>query len=51
MLVFKQDAYNNTWKGTFNGEQLPDGTYYYILEFTDSGATVKGALTIISEKK
>jgi gliding motility-associated-like protein len=51
MLVYEQEGYNNSWNGTYNGEQLPDGTYYYVLEFTDSGDVIKGAITIISEKK
>jgi gliding motility-associated-like protein len=50
MKVYEQEAYNNSWNGTYNGEQLPDGTYYYVLEFTDTGDTVNGAVTIISEK-
>ncbi len=49
-LVFEQEGYNNSWNGTFNNLQLPDGTYYYILQFTDTGDTVKGAVTIISQK-
>lgn len=51
MIVFEQEAYNNSWNGTFNGNQLPDGTYYYVLQFTDGGDAIKGAVTIISEKK
>lgn len=51
MLVYDMESYNNSWMGTFNNEQLPDGTYYYVLEFTDTGDTIKGAVTIISEKK
>jgi gliding motility-associated-like protein len=51
MLVFEQEGYNNSWNGTFNNLQLPDGTYYYVLQFTDGGENVKGAVTIISEKK
>jgi gliding motility-associated-like protein len=52
MLVFEQEGYNNSWNGTFNNLQLPDGTYYYVLQFTEEGGeTVKGAVTIISEKK
>ncbi|MEO5641734.1 MAG: gliding motility-associated C-terminal domain-containing protein [Bacteroidia bacterium] len=51
MLVFEQEAYNNSWNGTFNDVQLPDGTYYYVLQFTEGGESVKGAVTIISEKK
>lgn len=50
MLVYEQEGYMNNWGGTYNGEQLPDGTYYYVLEFTDTGDTVKGAVTIISGK-
>ena len=31
--VFQQVAYKNTWSGTWhNGNNLPDGTYYYVLE-------------------
>ncbi|MDQ3112100.1 MAG: gliding motility-associated C-terminal domain-containing protein, partial [Bacteroidota bacterium] len=51
MLVFEQEGYNNSWNGTFNNLQLPDGTYYYVLQFTDGGENVKGAVTIISEKQ
>jgi gliding motility-associated-like protein len=50
MLVYEQEGYMNNWGGTYNGQQLPDGTYYYVLEFTDTGDTVKGAVTIISGK-
>jgi len=51
MEVFQMEGYNNSWNGTYNGSQLPDGTYYYVLEFTDTGEVLKGAVTIISEKK
>lgn len=51
MLVYEAENYNNSWNGTYNGSQLPDGTYYYVLEFTDTGDVVKGAVTIVSEKK
>ncbi len=51
MVVFSQENYNNSWNGTFNNNQLPDGTYYYVLKFNDTGDTVKGAVTLISEKK
>ncbi len=29
--VFESAPYNNDWKGTYNNEDLPQGTYYYIL--------------------
>jgi gliding motility-associated-like protein len=50
MLIYSQDSYNNSWNGTWNGEQLPDGTYYYVLEFTDTGDVIDGAVTIVSGK-
>lgn len=27
--VFSMSGYDNGWDGTFNGQQLPDGTYFY----------------------
>ena len=46
-LVYETTAYVNTWDGTFNGDPLPDGSYYYIVEFTDSGEVYKGAVNIV----
>ncbi len=45
-LVFNQDNYDNTWSGTYNGNVLPQGTYYYIVEDADN-KKVKGSITII----
>ncbi|MEM9932207.1 MAG: HYR domain-containing protein [Bacteroidota bacterium] len=47
-LVFATDGYNNDWDGTFNGNQLPDGTYYYIFELLndDSDRVFKGTVSI-----
>jgi gliding motility-associated-like protein len=43
-LVYKSNDYKNEWdgKGTghFLGKNLPDGTYYYILETTDTKTNV-----------
>jgi gliding motility-associated-like protein len=34
--VFEIDSYKNQWRGTWNGNRdLPDGTYYYLLELND----------------
>ena len=36
-VVFKADNYENTWDGTSkDGNPLPDGTYYYVLELEGS---------------
>ena len=29
--VFEQKGYTNNWDGTFEGKELPQGTYYYVL--------------------
>lgn len=35
-LVYQTVGYQNDWEGTFNGKrELPDGTYFYILELRD----------------
>jgi gliding motility-associated-like protein len=45
--VFTTESYDNNWGGTFNGNILPDGTYYYVLKFTDTGEFQKGAVNIL----
>jgi len=34
--VYEQSGYANTWRGTYNGQDLPEGTYYYILKLSDN---------------
>lgn len=51
MEVYEMNGYNNSWNGTYNDSMLPDGTYYYVLEFPDEDVTFNGAITIVSEKK
>jgi hypothetical protein len=51
MEVYEAEGYNNSWDGTYNDAPLPDGTYYYVLEFPDDDVTYNGAITIVSEKK
>ena len=36
--VYENRNYHNNWDGNYNGNPLPDGTYYAIIEFeTNSG--------------
>ncbi len=53
-LVFEADNYDNTWEGTTqDGQALPEGPYYYVLEYTDpEGNRIqqKGSLTILREE-
>ena len=48
-LVFESLDYNNEWKGTWQGNQLPDGTYYYIVELAGESTARKGFVTILLE--
>ena len=45
--VFRETPYQNNWQGTYNGQDLPDGTYYYIFkEDNDDTNPIKGYVTI-----
>jgi gliding motility-associated-like protein len=49
-LVFAMNSYDNSWDGKFNGNPLPEDTYYYILSF-DSGKMIKkGFITIVKKQ-
>ena len=44
--VVKKKAYNNDWDGAWEGGELPDGTYFYLLK--NDGKTVQsGYLTLM----
>lgn len=45
-LVF-QGENDSEWDGTYNGNTLPNGTYYYILKVLNDNETYKGGVTII----
>ena len=48
--VYSQENYTNQWKGqSSKGENLPDTTYYYVIEFK-SGAPKTGWVYLIREK-
>jgi gliding motility-associated-like protein len=49
-LVYETDNYDNSWEGTsFNGEPLPEGPYYFVLEYQSPDGLIqtKGSLTIV----
>ena len=37
-LIFNQVNYNNDWNGQYNGRKLPEGAYYYIIDFENNGS-------------
>ena len=48
-VVYKASPYNNDWAGTNNsGEELPHGTYYYIMRLDVANSEIfRGNITII----
>lgn len=50
-LIFETKDYNKTWDGTMNGKPLPVGTYYYVLNYFNTGLAIPerfaGSITII----
>ena len=52
-LLYSQTNYQNDWDGTFKGDPIPDGTYYYEITVFENGQStvparvIKGFLTII----
>jgi gliding motility-associated-like protein len=47
--VYFAKPYQNNWAGTWKGDKLPGGTYYYIIKIKFNGETItfNGPLTII----
>jgi gliding motility-associated-like protein len=47
--VYRSENYGNDWEGIYKGEKLPDGTYYYVLRYTNVLGTVidKGGFVVI----
>lgn len=45
-LVYSSGSYNNDWGGVFNGNPLPQSTYYYVIEDA-LGNTFKGPVSIV----
>ena len=46
-LVWSSDGTTISWDGTVNGNPLPAGTYYYVLELNGGDQTQNGPITIV----
>lgn len=56
-IVYKKKIYDNTWDGTsnqgiyFGNNQLPEGTYFYIIDLGDGSNPVKGYIYLNRSQK
>ncbi|TVR82428.1 MAG: hypothetical protein EA409_05160 [Saprospirales bacterium] len=44
--LFRASPYRNDWEGTHNGRPLPNGNYFYVMDFGDGRSPVSGFVVI-----
>jgi len=44
--LFRAAPYENDWEGTHNGRPLPEGTYFYVIDFGDGRSAANGFVVI-----
>jgi gliding motility-associated-like protein len=47
--MFYTESPDVAWDGTFDGKQLPVGSYFWVIEIKETGATRRGMLNIIGK--
>ncbi len=52
-IVYTAKPYNNDWRGTSDtGDELPDGTYYYVLRLNiGEGIIIRGDVTLLKARQ
>lgn len=45
--VFTSNGYDEPWDGTYQGNELPSGTYYYVIDPGDGTKVLTGAVSIV----
>ncbi len=48
--ILKTNNYQNDWNGVSGTDQLPDGTYYYIITLPGQEKVYKGGITVLRNK-
>ena len=48
--LWETKGYDNSWDGVVETDQLPDGTYYYTINFDNAAKTYNGSFTIFRNR-
>lgn len=46
-VVYSKSNYENNWNGLYNGSDLPEDTYYYVITLNSGANVKKGFITIV----
>ncbi|HBS86863.1 MAG TPA: hypothetical protein DEA97_09915 [Bacteroidales bacterium] len=46
-MIFESNGYNEMWDGTYNGQEMPHGSYVFILDLGEGSEPINGIVTII----
>lgn len=52
--IYSSTGYDVPWNGTFNGELVPDGTYFYVINLNDDSVAeniFKGTILVLKSKE
>ena len=47
ILVFSSNGYGTPWDGKHDGNDLPSGTYYYVIDPGDGSGNITGAVSLV----
>ncbi len=51
MIYESNNDYTNQFDGTYENEALPEGTYYYLIDFGDRSEPMGGSITILKDQE
>lgn len=46
-MIFRSQGYTTPWNGTYKGNPLPVGTYYYVIDPKNGREKISGSITIL----
>lgn len=49
-VVYAKTAYGNDWAGTCRGRPLPEGTYYYLVDYGNGSRLGRGFVTVMHSR-